>query len=676
MRTFRENCSQNRNLNVKIKKSYECSLQVRGIRKTVSNPTIRQDQSQPQSLKQNTIQFVQGVGKFATLTVIGVSVLTGSVVTGGLVGLALSFRNLPDVRVLQSYSPTETSYIYDVKGRLLTRLHGEANREVVELDEISPELKQAVLAIEDSNFYEHQGINIQSIARAFVANWQSGEIKEGGSTITMQLVKNVFLSTERSFSRKLAEAVLAVQVEQVFSKDEILEMYLNTIYWGHNNYGVETAAQSYFQKSASELNLAEATMMAGLIQAPEQYSPFVDYSETKPRQAVVINRMEELGWITSPTADQVIDEPLLVGKPTAWQQSKLPSVTQAVRAELKDKFGQETLLEGGLRVQTSIDFFFQQMAKETVKEAHQNLINRGQRADQVAIVAVDPRTHFVKAMVGSVDYDQSQFNRALQSRRQPGSAFKPFVYYTAFASGNYTPDSMISDTPVKYRDGSGYYRPKNYGGGFSGTISLRKALTNSRNIPAVKLGQQVGLDNVISVTQDLGVESPLQPVTSLPLGSIGMTPLEMAGAYATFANNGWHSDPTFIVRVTDSEGNVLLDNRPEPELVLDQWAVASLNNLLQDVINSGTGTKAQIDRPAAGKTGTTDSARDVWFVGYVPQMATAVWIGNDDNRPLPGNATGGQYAAPVWRKFMKRALTNEPVQQFPNPSQYQRPQPE
>ncbi len=642
----------------------------------MSNPTIRQDQSQPQSLKQNAIQFVQGVGKFATLTVIGVSVLTGSVVTGGLVGLALSFRNLPDVRLLQSYSPTETSYIYDIKGRLLTRLHGEANREVVELDEISPELKQAVLAIEDSNFYEHQGINIQSIARAFVANWQSGEIKEGGSTITMQLVKNVFLSPERSFSRKLAEAVLAIQVEQVFSKDEILEMYLNTIYWGHNNYGVETASQSYFQKSASELNLAEATMMAGLIQAPEQYSPFVDYSDTKARQAVVINRMEELGWITSPTADQLIKEPLLVGKPTAWQQSKLPAVTQAVRAELRDKFGQEALLEGGLRVQTSIDLFFQQMAKETVKEAHQNLINRGQRADQVAIVAVDPRTHFVKAMVGTVDYDQSQFNRALQSRRQPGSAFKPFVYYTAFASGNYTPDSMISDTPVKYRDGSDYYRPKNYGGGFSGTISLRKALTNSRNIPAVKLGQQVGLDNVISVLRDLGVESPLQPVTSLPLGSIGMTPLEMAGAYATFANNGWHSDPTFIVRVTDSEGNVLLDNRPEPKLVLDQWAVASLNNVLQNVINSGTGTKAQIDRPAAGKTGTTDAAKDVWFVGYVPQMATAVWIGNDDNRPLPGNATGGQYAAPVWRKFMKRALANEPVQQFRNPSQYQRPQPE
>ena len=642
----------------------------------MSNTTLRQDKSQSQpSFWQNALQFTQGVGKAATGTMITLSLLAGSVITGGLVGLALSFRNLPDVRVLENYSPTETSYIYDVKGRLLTRLHGEANRDVVQLEEISPQLKQAVLAIEDSHFYQHQGVNPTSIARALLVNWESGQVVEGASTITMQLVKNVFLSPERTFSRKLAEAVLALRVEQVFTKDEILEMYLNTIYWGHNNYGVETAAKSYFQKSASELNLAEATMMAGLIQAPEQYSPFIDYSETKRRQAVVINRMEELGWITPQSADEVLNEPLLVGKPTAWQQSKLPAVTEAVTRELKERFGQEVVVEGGLRVQTTIDYFFQQMAKETVENAHQELRNRDLKADQIAIVAVDPRTHFVKAMVGSVNYETSQFNRAIQSRRQPGSSFKPFVYYTAFASGKYTPNSMIKDTPVRYRDGSGYYRPKNYGGGFAGEISLRKALMQSRNVPAVKLGQQVGLDNVIDVAQSLGIKSPLQPVISLPLGSIGVTPLEMAGAYAAFANNGWHSDPTFIVRVSDSQGNVLLDNQPEPKLVLNQWATASLNNVLQGVVQSGTGTAAQIGRPAAGKTGTTTSERDVWFVGYVPQLATAVWIGNDDYRPLGYGVTGGGFAAPVWRQFMEKALVEVPVQQFPSPSQYERPQP-
>jgi membrane peptidoglycan carboxypeptidase len=315
------------------------------------------------------------------------------------------------------------------------------------------------------------------------------------------------------------------------------------------------------------------------------------------------------------------------------------------------------------------------MAKETVKKANEELRDRGLNSHQIAIVAVDPRTHFVKAMVGSVNYQNSQFNRALNARRQPGSSFKPFVYYTAFANGKYTPGSTIKDTPVKYRDGSGYYRPKNYGGGFAGTISLRKALAQSRNVPAVKLGQQVGLNNVIDVAKKLGIESPLQPVVSLPLGSIGVTPLEMAGAYATFANNGWHSDTTFIVRVTDSQGNVLLDNQPDPKLVLNQWAVASLNSVLQDVVQSGTGTKAQIGRPAAGKTGTTTSERDVWFVGYVPQLATAVWIGNDDYKPLGYGVTGGGFAAPVWRQFMKKALANEPVQQFPSPSEFQRPDP-
>ncbi len=641
----------------------------------MSNTTVRQENNQSQpSLWQHTLQFTKGVGKAATGTVVCVSLLAGAVITGGLVGLALSFRNLPDVRVLEDYSPTETSYIYDVKGRLLTRLHGEANRDVVALEEISPELKQAVLAIEDSHFYQHQGINPTSIARAFVVNWQSGEVVEGASTITMQLVKNVFLSPERTLSRKLAEAVLALRVEQVFSKDEISEMYLNTIYWGHNNYGVETAAQSYFQKSASELNLAEATMMAGLIQAPEKYSPFVDYAETKRRQAVVLNRMEEIGWIPTPVAESTLNEPLLVGKPTAWQQSKLPAVTEAVTAELKERFGEEAVTEGGLRVQTTIDLLFQQMAEETVQQAHQQLLNRGLNKAQIAIVAVDPRTHFVKAMVGSVDYENSQFNRALQSRRQPGSSFKPFVYYTAFASGRYTPDSTIKDSPVQYRDGSGYYRPKNYGGRFAGTMTLRTSLMQSQNVPAVKLGQAVGLDNVIDVARKLGIESPLQPVISLPLGSVGVKPLEMAGAYATFANNGWHSDPTFIVRVSNSQGDLLLDNQPQPRLVLNQWAVASLNSVLQGVVQSGTGTAAQIGRPAAGKTGTTSSERDVWFVGYVPQLATAVWIGNDDYRPLGSGVTGGGFAAPVWRQFMLKALNNQPVQQFPAPSQFEQPE--
>lgn len=640
----------------------------------MSSSTIGQkkERKQPLFIK-NLLQ--SDVARVAGGTILGISMLASAVVAGGMVGLAVSFRNLPDVRLLSSYAPTETSYIYDVKGKLLSSLHGEANRRVVALNQISPNLKRAVLAIEDSHFYYHHGINPTSIGRALMVNFKSGGVEEGASTLTMQLVKNIFLSHERTYSRKLAEGVLAIRVEQIFEKDEILEMYLNNIYWGHNNYGAQTAAESYFNKPASQLTLAEASMMAGLIQAPEAFSPFNNYKLAKQRQALVLSRMRELGWITAEEEKTALNQKLALGKPTSWQGSKLPYVTDAVIQELNEKFGRETVLKGGMRVQTTVDYNMQKAAEANVQRAYQTLRGRGLSVKnlQVSLVAVDPRTHFVKALVGGVDYKKSQLNRAIQSRRQPGSAFKPFVYYTAFASGRFTPDSVVNDAPISIRDGSRYYTPKNYGGGYSGPTSLRMALMKSSNIPAVILGQRVGTEKVVEVCRRLGFKSPLIAVPSLPLGSVDVTPLEMAGAYATFASNGWHSDPTIIVRVTDSRGNVLFDNTPKPKLVLDPWATASLTSVLQGVISGGTATSAQIGRPAAGKTGTTDSERNVWFVGYVPQLATAVWIGDDTNRALGKGITGGGYAAPIWRNFMLEALKNEPVKYFPSPAKFPRP---
>lgn len=638
----------------------------------MSSSTVRQKQD-TKSDSSSGFQFVQGVAQVAGGTILGITMLTSSIVAGGLVGLATSFRNLPDVRVLRGYVPSETTYIYDVKGKELASLHGEANREVVKLDQISPVLKRAVLAMEDSHFYIHHGINPNSVGRALLINWEKNTVVEGGSTLTMQLVKNLFLKPERKFSRKIAEAVMAIRLEQIFTKDQILEMYLNQIYWGHNNYGIQTAAQSYFSKTADQLNLAESAMLAGLIQSPEEYSPFVSLKTAKERQAIVLKRMEDLGWITPTEAEAARKQKLNIGKLTSWRTSKLPFITEAVVAELNERFGREAVLKGGMRVQTTIDTKFQEMAEQTVASSHSNIRYRGLNAGQVALAAVDPRTHFVKALVGGVSYKKSQYNRAIQARRQPGSAFKPFVYYTAFATGKYGPSSTVMDTPVSYRDGSGWYSPRNYGGGYSGAMTIRTALTVSANVPAVKIGRAVGLDKVIETCRTLGIKSPMEPVTSLPLGAIGLTPLEMAGAYATFASNGWYSDTTIIVRVTDSTGNVLLDNTPKPRLVLDPWATASLTNVLQGVINGGTGKAAQIGRPAAGKTGTTSSERDVWFAGYTPQLAAAVWIGNDNNRPIGGGATGGQYAAPIWRNFMLKALKNEPVQQFPSPSKFNRP---
>ncbi|BAW96339.1 penicillin-binding protein 1B [[Synechococcus] sp. NIES-970] len=633
--------------------------------------------SRPQAQAERSPQgFFQGVCQKAVGTMITCTLLGSAIAAGGLVGLAISFRNLPDVRTLKTYVPTETSYIYDINGKVLLSLHGEANRRNTTLPEVSSDLKLAILAIEDSHFYQHNGINPTSIGRAIISNLQAGGITEGASTITMQLVKNLFLAQDRTYNRKLAETILALRIEQSFTKDEILEMYLNNIYWGHNNYGVETAAESYFNKSAADLTLAEAAVMAGMIQAPEEYSPFRNYQQTKQRQLIVLNRMRDLGWITPAQAEAAAKEPLLVGRPTAWLASASPYITQAVVEELTARFGEELVRKGGMQVQTTLDLDLQRRTETIVQNSFQQARNRGLRADQIAVAAVDPRTHFVKVLIGGRDYQESQFNRAIQSQRQPGSAFKPFVYYAAFASGKYTPFTTIDDSPVSYPDGSGTYAPQNYGGDFSGTMSLYDTLVVSKNVPAVKLGRAVGLDKVIEICRLLGIKSPLQPVVSLPLGAVGISPLEMASAYATFANNGWQSETTMILRVTDSQGNVLLDNTPQPRLVLDPWATASLNSVLQGVITSGTGRSASLgDRPAAGKTGTTSAERDVWFVGYVPQLSAAVWIGNDDYRPMGTGTTGGGAAAPIWRAFMQEALKGEAPQYFAPASKYEQPKP-
>ena len=612
----------------------------------------------------------------STLRVMGSTILISSMVgvtaiAGTLVGLAISYRNLPDVRSLKGYVPSETTYIYDINGKVLASLHGEENREVVTPDKISPNLKLAVIAIEDSNFYQHQGVNPVGILRATLVNLQKGHTVEGASTLTQQLVKNLFLTPRDAISRKVTEAVLAMRVEKLFKKDEILEMYLNQIYWGHNTYGAETAARSYFNKSAANLTLGEAALMAGIIKAPEEYSPFLNFKAAKRQQEVVLDRMQILNWITPQEAEAAKAQPLKFGHITSFQQSLSPFVTNTVVTELTNRFGKEAVERGGMRIQTTVDWKLQQMAEDTVRYGSGVL---GGMADQLALVAVDPRTHFIKAIVGGIDSRKTSFNRVTQAKRQPGSSFKPFVYYTAFASGRYTPDSVINDSPISFDDGSSdRYFPQNYDHTFSGPMTLRQALAQSRNIPAILLGQRVGLEKVIDVCRVLGITSPIPPVISLPLGSVDLTPLEMASAYATFANNGWQSPPTAIVQVTDSSGQLMLDNTPQPRLVLDPWATASLNDAMQAVVNGGTGKAAYFGRPAVGKTGTTSSERDIWFVGSVPQLTAAVWAGNDNYTPLGGGATGGGIMAPIWRDFMSRAVKDLPAESFTSASKFSRP---
>lgn len=622
-----------------------------------------------------TGSIIKGTLKAVGGTLLGIIMIGGSAVAGGLVGLALSFRDLPDVRVLKGYVPVETTYIYDINGELIARLHGDVNREVVTLDRISPHLKRSVLAMEDAYFYTHKGIDPSGIGRAILANFNAGGTVEGGSTLTQQLVKNLFLSNERSLNRKVAEAVLAMRVEQVFTKEQILEMYLNQVFWGKNTNGAETASQNYFGKSAADLTLAEAAMLAGTIQAPSVFNPVDNFAEAKKRQGLVLDRLLELGWATPAEVKAARAQKIVIRKQgISYEASRVPYVSQAVTAELEEKFGKDVVLQGGLRVQTTIDLKLQRIAEEVAAEGHKDLVDRGAYADQLALVAVDPRTGFVKALVGGVgDFDKNQFNRAVLARRQLGSSFKPFVYYAAFANGNYTPDSVIDDSPMTIPDGDEPYVPRNYDNKFSGSISIRQAIAVSRNIPAIKLGLEVGNENVIAICRKLGIISPLKPVVSLPLGAADVTPMEVAGAYAVFASGGYKSKTTLIARVTDRNGNLILDNTPKPELILDPIAVSYLTDALRSVVTNGTATEAQLSegRPVAGKTGTTSDFRDAWFVGYVPQLAVAIWIGNDDYSPMANGVTGGVYVVPIWRKFMERALAGQPIEQFPVPAEIQ-----
>jgi len=634
----------------------------------VASNSVERSSSLAGSILKGTLKAVGG-------TLLGVIMIGGAAVAGGLVGLALSFRDLPDVRVLKGYVPVETTYIYDINGGLIARLHGDVNREVVTLDRISPHLKRSVLAMEDAYFYTHKGIDPSGIGRAILANFNAGGTVEGGSTLTQQLVKNLFLSNERTLNRKVAEAVLAMRVEQVFTKEQILELYLNQVFWGKNTNGAETASQNYFGKSAADLTLGESAILAGTIQAPSVFNPVDNYSEAKKRQGLVLDRLLELGWATPAEVKAAKAQKITIKKQgISYEASRVPYVSQAVTAELEEKFGRDVVLQGGLRVQTTIDIKLQRIAEETAAEGHKDLVDRGAYADQLSLVAVDPRTGFVKALVGGVgDFDKNQFNRAVLARRQLGSSFKPFVYYAAFATGNYTPESSIDDSPMTIPDGDEPYIPRNYDNTFSGPISIRQAIAVSRNIPAIKLGIEVGNENVVAICRKLGINSPILPVVSLPLGAADVTPMEVAGAYAVFASGGYKSKTTLIARVTDRNGNLILDNTPKPELILDPIAVSYLTDTLRGVVTSGTATEAQLGdgRPVAGKTGTTSDFRDAWFVGYVPQLSVAIWIGNDDYSPMANGVTGGVFVAPIWRKFMERAMSGQPIEQFPVPSEIQ-----
>jgi penicillin-binding protein 1A len=687
-------------------------------------------------------------------------------------------QDLPSLESLSQYQPSQVSRVYSDDRQVVGQFYVE-RRLKAQLADVPQVLTQAVIAVEDARFFEHPGLDIIGIARAVWTNLRRGGKIEGASTITQQLARSLFLSAERTYARKIRELILAYKMELILSKEEILELYLNQIYFGQGAYGVVAAAQTYFGKSLSELTLGEAAMLAGLPKSPNNYSPYKNLERARKRQEHVLLRMEEAGFIKIEERLDALTKPLLLRRPGAEQVA--PYFIEHVRQHLVNKYGEAMVYKGGLEIFTTLNVEMQKAAeralarglreldkrqgwrgpvgtqditalpapgpptpqekplqpgeivqsvvvkigrdavqmqvgsvvgqmlyddmawakrrlkgKDPVKDAVtlptvKNLLKPGDVIEvslkkveknttwfqleqtpivEGALVAIDPRNGSIRAMVGGYDFARSEYNRVITARRQPGSAFKPIIYATAFNEG-LSPATVVLDAPVIYEneeDPEKTWKPENYGKRFHGPVSLREALIHSHNVATVKLLEKIGIKPVVEFAKTLGITSPINQDLSLALGSSGITPLEMVSAYAVFANQGYKLQPYAVSTVQDPAGQPLEQILFEPQQVITRETAYLITNVLEDVIQKGTGQLARtIERSVAGKTGTTNDFTDAWFIGYTPNLATAVWVGFDDIRTLGETESGAHAALPIWLEFMQAALPLVPPAPFEIP---------
>ncbi|WP_025270146.1 penicillin-binding protein 1A [Hippea sp. KM1] len=557
--------------------------------------------------------------------------------------------------------------VYSADGKLIAKF-GLQNRIPVKLKDVSPWMRYAILAAEDARFYEHGAIDLVGIARALIVDVVKGKIVQGGSTITQQLVKNVYLTPARTIDRKVKEIILAYRIEKEMSKDEILQLYLNTVYFGDGAWGVEAAARTYFDKHAKDLTISESAMLAGLVAAPSYYNPYKHPKRARKRTIYVLRRMYENHFINLSQYKRAMNAKIVLRKPSAnlFGLIVAPYFTDYIRSWLIDKYGEEIVYKSGLNVYTTLDTNLQRFAFIAVKSG---ILSIKKRYDglQAALIAMDPKTGYIKALIGGFDYSKSQFNRALQARRQPGSSFKPIIYLTALTEG-YLPDDTIADMPIVFRFNGKEWRPQNYERVFHGTVTLKYALAHSVNVATINLLNSVGIGNVISMAHQLGIREKIPHNLSIALGSLSVKPIEMVRAYAAFDNYGLLPEPIFITKIVDKYGRVIYRAKPRLRRVFDDVDGYILTGMLRNVILYGTGRAARvIKRPLAGKTGTTNNYRDAWFIGYSPDLVCGVWVGYDDNRMIFKGATGARAALPIWIKFMSNALEGEPVKDFPIP---------
>jgi len=602
-------------------------------------------------------------------------------------------QETPDISAYRGSQ--ETTRIYSSDGELLSRFFTE-DRIYVPLNRMPDDLKKAIIAIEDTNFYSHGGINLWGIARAAVVNIREGRVIQGGSTITQQLARNVLLTLDRTFYRKIQEAYLALQFEHVYTKPEILEMYLNEIFMGHSAYGVQTAAQQYFGKNVWDLSLSESALIAGLPQSPNNYSPLRNPELAIRRRNMVLSRMKDIGFITTEEYESAINEELDFQSREDISENNIVYFENYIRRQLHNKLkeiygpdGPQMIYGGGLQVYTTLDLDMQKKAEDAYREAltedggYIPSISREGADDnlqpQGAVITLDAKTGAIRAMIGGRGNDH--FNRAVQAKRQPGSAFKPFVYAAAVQNG-YSPASVINDLPlILETDDRRTYIPRNYDDTYRGFISARQGLADSVNVAAVRLANDLGITNVIDKAREMGISTftdsdYFDQRYSVALGGLnqGVIPLEMASAYSVFANEGIKTEPYAIEKIVDSRDNVIYESKSRKQIILEESSAYMINDMLKSVITDGTGWRINesIDRPVAGKTGTTNRNTDAWFVGYTPELVTAVWIGEDQNRPMNSDfgyphTIESRHAVMLWRDYMVKVLADRPSVDFEKP---------
>jgi penicillin-binding protein 1A len=593
-----------------------------------------------------------------------------------------------DLPELDQYSATElaqTSIVYDSTGEVVDELHGVQNRFVVGLDEIDPSLRDAVIAVEDHRFYEHRGVDFEAIGRAARENAASLSIRQGGSTITQQLVKNTYIAQEQrqiaSFERKITEASLAWQYEKEHAKDEILEQYLNTVYFGANAYGAEAAARTYYNKAATDLTLPESALLAGIINLPGTYDPFSDPENARKRRDVVLDRMLEYDYITPGEHEEAVAEDLNLSRGNVEPESENEYFLDAVRKELAEQYGDRALYEGGLKIYTTLDPRLQGLATTAVGK----VTDPTSGDPSASLVSVEPSTGAVKAMVGGSDFEQVKFNLATQGKRQPGSSFKTFVLAEAIRQG-ISPESGYTskDLNIDMGENAEPYQVQNYNYAERGPISIKTATEQSDNTVFVQLALDLGLEKVAETANALGIQSALDLYPAMAIGGLGegVSPLEMASAYSTFANGGTHMEPYLVESVTREEGEeevTVQEHEPTGTGVLTRDQAAAVTQTLRGVVERGTAGRyrnldEELGRPSAAKTGTTELFVDAWFVGYVPQLATSVWVGYpEERRPMLyvrgfPEINGENFPLDIWSLYMQEAVQDMPVQQFNTPS--------